>query len=882
MIGTLSPVTGVLGRLCDTPHRVGAHAVDLRAFRELAGESATSYFCTREEIQSMKPPFRIAFVFACLSVLASSFARGQQEADCLYSIQNGDSLGFWSPHENALMNVSRDAKVQLRGTADAWSLFYVWTHDWYTGNGPFKADLQARMIGNTVDGGHLGASENPSGYKEMANNSWGQSVLLQITDSSCNLTFSDYDGGVMGPNEGDGNWMESRQSNNVLQLAFRYRASVSPGNDFTLGFGDVELYSKVNYQGQAWVLHLNGPAAILNNFPRVPFLNDAVESIRFGRLNGKSIAGIVASTDAGGQGASAAIAYDVPDLSQDPRQEVRAQFNATSSVAIYLLPDFVKQTKSCINCDLTGWESYRFSFQNADLRGAVFDGMNLSDTSFAGPKTNLTHASLRGAYLNQTSFANANLTGAFLDGDALIHADLTGATLVGASMQCVGAPKKCANLSNMDLTVLCGTGGLKDANLTGADLSAVTMTCPGNHLFPMDDSTLVETDLSHATLNIDLLDATLSQAKFDSSKLGSSRFPGAIINCSSFRQVDLSQVYLGGASFSSPLSACGTLTRTDFSRATLTFSANLSLNGIPPVVWSKQLILDNATLGGALCVPAWENSNLSAAQLEGIKIHNCKYLTGVIFKGADLINADFSGSTLKDSHFENAHLSGARFAKDISVTDLTNTNFSGAILSLTDDQNAPAPAAILAYAILDGADFTAADLRGVDMTDTIVIGSSSTPVSFSGASLNSTNFTGSFLYYADFSTGSGSVSAEGINFTNATLVNVTFIGANLRSASTDTTFENAVVYGSQFGRSTNVENADFSNALFNEKPNALNLPEPGGGCQSVAFPGSSLKMNTDNSVICPTGNTGPCGEQWYLSKDPPKCGSDKNAHREAR
>jgi len=93
----------------------------------------------------------------------------------------------------------------------------------------------------------------------------------------------------------------------------------------------------------------------------------------------------------------------------------------------------------------------------ADLRGAVFDGLDLT-------QYDLTRADLRGA-----SFRHADLGQADLDGARLDRADFTSADLIQADL--TGASLRDAKLSFADLT---------QADLTGADLRGAELWLTGS------------------------------------------------------------------------------------------------------------------------------------------------------------------------------------------------------------------------------------------------------------------------------------------------------------------------------------------------------------------------------------------------------------------
>ena len=66
-----------------------------------------------------------------------------------------------------------------------------------------------------------------------------------------------------------------------------------------------------------------------------------------------------------------------------------------------------------------------------NLKGAVFDGADLTGASFSG--TNLRGASFKGAVLSGARFADADLSGAHLEGAVLQQVNFDWATLTGVT-----------------------------------------------------------------------------------------------------------------------------------------------------------------------------------------------------------------------------------------------------------------------------------------------------------------------------------------------------------------------------------------------------------------------------------------------------------------
>ncbi|MFB9180408.1 pentapeptide repeat-containing protein [Dactylosporangium sucinum] len=103
----------------------------------------------------------------------------------------------------------------------------------------------------------------------------------------------------------------------------------------------------------------------------------------------------------------------------------------------------------------------------ANLRGAVLDGVDLTQADFTG--ADLQGASLRGADLTQADLTGADLRGAHLDDADLTQADLSGSDARGASFR--GADLGQADLVGADLREADFiTASVIQADFTDADL----------------------------------------------------------------------------------------------------------------------------------------------------------------------------------------------------------------------------------------------------------------------------------------------------------------------------------------------------------------------------------------------------------------------------
>jgi uncharacterized protein YjbI with pentapeptide repeats len=178
-------------------------------------------------------------------------------------------------------------------------------------------------------------------------------------------------------------------------------------------------------------------------------------------------------------------------------------------------------------------------FRCADLQGAVFDGLDLTQARLDGAnltgasfvRTDLGQADLRRAVLQQAvitetdmiqaHFEGADLRGARITEGTMSQAELPGANLVGATLRDVELGQ--ANLTAARMAgVDASESRFSQAQLTRADLTEADLT----------DASFSQADLSGADLTgaivtgADFLQADLSGARIDEVIGASSPFPG--------------------------------------------------------------------------------------------------------------------------------------------------------------------------------------------------------------------------------------------------------------------------------------------------------------------------------------------------------------------
>lgn len=205
---------------------------------------------------------------------------------------------------------------------------------------------------------------------------------------------------------------------------------------------------------------------------------------------------------------------------------------------------------------------------------------------------------------------------------------------------------------------------------------------------------------------------------------------------------------------------------------------------------------------------------LQAARTEGGERLDGAILTGVAFEGtisfADcvLLGAEFDGTTLHGTSFENAKLGGASFREaELKNADLTATNLQMAEFSEASFSGVTLSEATLAYAdlsacMLEDVDGQTIDLTYATLAETTVHGARFMDVDFSSADLTRLSMVDSTIMETTFS----NACLEAAEINQSYLLGVTFRGADLRKSVLDNlTIEGGTFEQSRFGPSHDIE-----------------------------------------------------------------------------
>jgi uncharacterized protein YjbI with pentapeptide repeats len=317
----------------------------------------------------------------------------------------------------------------------------------------------------------------------------------------------------------------------------------------------------------------------------------------------------------------------------------------------------LKDTKKCLECDLS-----KANLKEANLNNIQLNGANLR-------KANLTNVRLRMANLYVTDLSGANLSNADLSGANLRGANLTGANLSWANL--TGARLNDANLTGANL---------KDANLKNAKLSGIQID---------------KKALSTLSNNKNLLAKFKEEARKTKAKQEEERKK---LLAKKAKQEEKRKKQEAKAK---RLAQESNIKKLKSGQHDSCPDCDLSMADLSGLHLSEGANLDNANLSDA---------NLTGVSLSGVSLSGAK-LRGANLSGADLTDANLSGTNLSKANLSKANLSDA----DLSGADLSGADLSGANLSVANLTYANLTGARLNDANLTGANLKNTNLTGANL-----------------------------------------------------------------------------------------------------------------------------------------------------------------------
>ena len=423
------------------------------------------------------------------------------------------------------------------------------------------------------------------------------------------------------------------------------------------------------------------------------------------------------------------------------------------------------------------------NFDNLNLQNAIFDRADLSNTSFKNANiddarfafANLANSNL----LDRTDLSNINFAYADLSNTNLKGKDLTGAILRGVDLSehdLTGTNLIDATLSDAKFS----STNLKGKDLSGAKLRAVDLSGHDLTGANLSDTFLYRADLS----GIDLRTVTFTNADFTHADLSGSKLPDSLLVNNNLDYAILNNINFAGKDLSGSSFAQISLDGSDMQ------NANLNAASLLQVDFTK---IKNKSLSGVdFTGSSLSHSNLSGVNFAGTILDETNFwttdLSGVDFTVADVVidNLSFISATLSDSNFEGV---------DLSPKEKYFTIFENKAYLMRGEQSAKKEAAMQKELFDEHWHLiiTNAEIRGNDLAVEYLFFNS-----FSDANLENANFKNAVLWYANFYQAElqnadlsgadlrkaffGEADLSGANLSGANLSGTIFTGANLTGA----------------------------------------------------------------------------------------------------
>ena len=311
-------------------------------------------------------------------------------------------------------------------------------------------------------------------------------------------------------------------------------------------------------------------------------------------------------------------------------------------------------------------------------------------------------------------------------------------------------------------------------------LSATALTFADNENF--DGLTISGKDiLGGSYKNSSWIGASIKESTFTATKFNESNFSTAKINESNFENVDISNSIFDEAEFTKVNFTSSTAKNTSFKKAKITYGSVYFTSGtFDGADFSEAVLSKSVTSYGSFTTQfslsaSFENSSLIGANFSKANLINIFSTTvsgtrnwetsSVNFSGADLTGANFSDTNLIYVYYESASVAKGASIIFSASTKLKSVNFTNAILGNN------IIALNLAKYDLSDANFTNALLNGVSFTDSVI-----TNVNFSNARNLTTDQLSATKNYKN-------KNLSGIKFNGLDLTDWNLSGQNLQNTS---------------------------------------------------------------------------------------------------
>lgn len=367
--------------------------------------------------------------------------------------------------------------------------------------------------------------------------------------------------------------------------------------------------------------------------------------------------------------------------------------------------------------DLTGLDFRKADLSNSDFSGSCLNETNLSYCKF-------TSGSFFACDLKKANMKGGNFSRCDFRGACIVNADLTDANFDSADLR----RGVMMNYLEGGAQGKWSTGQRSETQLSGSIVRDTDMSHVMAYNTNFSEANMIGVRMQDAKLkDSNFSEANLSGADLTGSDLSGANVDGAVVDKINLTAVEGDRTQLKGLIDEQNARKNLKDEDTDLKQVIKEHTAWIETAGKE----GQQLNLSEYDLSEEkdlrnypLTVIVAAGSKFTGLYLEGVKMES-SVLDRADFRDCHMKNADFRGSSFKEAMFTRA--------------DLTDANFSALKVKRPDGseilQNCNLSQSRMAFAILDGANFSNADLQDVD---------------FSHASMKNCNFTDANIKGANF------------------------------------------------------------------------------------------------------------------------------------
>jgi uncharacterized protein YjbI with pentapeptide repeats len=375
--------------------------------------------------------------------------------------------------------------------------------------------------------------------------------------------------------------------------------------------------------------------------------------------------------------------------------------------------------------DLTGLDFRRANLVNADFSGSCLNETNLSHCK-------CSNASFFACDLNKANLSHGDFARCDFRGASIVNADLTEANFDSADLR-RGVMMNYLDAASEDKWNKSGETKLSGSMVRDTDMSHVLA-----HNTNFSDANMVGVKMHDARLNgSDLSNANMQNADLSGTNLTGANMKNAVVDGIILTAVEGDRTEIAG--LIEQQNARKSLKDGDMDLKALikehtSWIQSAGRDGQQLNLSEYDLSDEKDLRNYPLTVIVASGSKFTGLYLEGVKMES-SVLNRSDFRDCHMKNADFRGSSFKESLFTRADLSNANF----SALKVKRPDGSEMLQSVDLSQSR------MAFAILDGANFSNANLQDVDFSHASLKNCDFSNCNLKGASFEDADLEGTTL-----------------------------------------------------------------------------------------------------------------------------------------